>query len=100
MPPWVIAQLEMLEGAHRGRSRSRLRQNRSASCERSAPRKLLFGEGELTHELLARELIDPQRFRNGRQVGNYFGLCPSESTATSADGWVRSPSTAIRVCAA
>ncbi len=22
-----------------------------------------------------------QRFQNGRQVGNYFGLCPSESTS-------------------
>jgi transposase len=30
---------------------------------------------------LARELIDPQRFKNGRQVGNYFGLCPSESSS-------------------
>jgi hypothetical protein len=46
-----------------------------------APRKLFFGEGELTHELLARELIDPQRFRNARQEGNYFGLCPSESSS-------------------
>ena len=49
--------------------------------KKAAPGKLLFGEGELTHELLARELIDPQRFRNARQVGNYFGLCPSESTS-------------------
>ena len=46
-----------------------------------APRKLLFGEGELTHELLARELIDPERFPNSRQVANYFGLCPGESTS-------------------
>ena len=46
----------------------------------AAPRELIFGEGELTHELLARELIDARRFKNGRQVGNYFGLCPSEST--------------------
>jgi transposase len=43
--------------------------------------ELLFGEGELTHEVLSRELIDPQRFKNARQVGNYFGLCPSESTS-------------------
>ncbi len=49
--------------------------------KKAAPGKLLFGEGELTHELLARELIDPQRFRNARQVGNYFGLCPRESTS-------------------
>jgi transposase len=26
-------------------------------------------------------LIDPERFRNSRQVANYFGLCPSESTS-------------------
>ena len=49
--------------------------------KKAAPGKPFFGEGELTHELLARELIDPQRFRNARQVGNYFGLCPSESTS-------------------
>jgi transposase len=46
-----------------------------------APRQLIFGEGELTHELWARALIDPKRFRQSRQVGNYFGLCPSESTS-------------------
>ena len=43
--------------------------------------QLLFGEGELTHELLARELIDAQRFRHARQVGNYFGLCPRGSSS-------------------
>ena len=52
-----------------------------AELRAAAPRRLIFGEGELTHELLARELIDPERFRNSRQVGNYFGLCPSESTS-------------------
>ena len=53
-----------------------------AELRAGAPlQELLFGEGELTHELLARELIDPQRFRNARQVGNYFGLCPSESSS-------------------
>jgi transposase len=40
-----------------------------------------FGEGALTHELLAREIVTQNRFQNGRQVGNYFGLCPSESTS-------------------
>src|SRR5262245_15482887 len=53
-----------------------------AELRAGAPlQELLFGEGELSHELLARELIDPQRFRNARQVGNYFGLCPSQSTS-------------------
>lgn len=53
-----------------------------AELRAGAPvQELLFGEGELTHQLLARELIDAQRFRNARQVGNYFGLCPSESSS-------------------
>jgi transposase len=79
MPSWVIAQLEiwkeLLELAEK--------QVRHIEIElkKAAPRQLFFGEGELTHELLARELIDPRRFRNARQVGNYFGLCPSESTS-------------------
>jgi transposase len=46
----------------------------------ATPQNLFVGEGELTHELIAREWIDPHRFKNARQVGNYFGLCPSEST--------------------
>jgi transposase len=79
MPPWVIAMLEswkkiieLTEEELHGRE---------AELKAEAPRKLIFGEGELTHELLSRELIDPGRFRNSRQVGNYFGLCPSESTS-------------------
>ena len=79
MPSWVIAQLEiwkeLLELAAK-----QVRQI-EVQLKKAAPGKLFFGEGELTHELLARELIDPQRFRNARQVGNYFGLCPSESTS-------------------
>jgi transposase len=79
MPSWVIAQLEiwkeLLELAAK-----QVRQI-EVQLKKAAPGKLFFGEGELTHELLARELIDPQRFRNPRQVGNYFGLCPSESTS-------------------
>jgi transposase len=75
----VIAQLEswkeLLELAEK-----QVRQI-EMQLKKTAPGKLFFGEGELTHELLARELIDPQRFRNARQVGNYFGLCPSESTS-------------------
>jgi transposase len=79
MPNWVIAQLEiwkaLLEVAEKqiGHIEGQLK--------KAAPRQLFFGEGELTHELLARELIDPQRFRNARQVSNSFGLCPSESSS-------------------
>jgi transposase len=79
VPPWVITQLEswqvIIEAIEEQLGKI------EAELRAAAPRKLLFGEGELTHELLARELIDPARFRNARQVGNYFGLCPSESTS-------------------
>ena len=79
VPAWVITQLEswrpIAEAIEKqlGKIEDELRA--------AAPRKLIHGEGELTHELLARELIVPKRFRNSRQVGNYFGLCPSESTS-------------------
>jgi transposase len=79
VPQWVIAQLEswkvIIEAIEEQLGKI------EAELRAAAPRKLIFGEGELTHELLARELIDPQRFRNSRQVGNYFGLCPSESSS-------------------
>ena len=79
VPPWVITQLEswkpIAEAIEEQLGKI------EAELRAGAPRQLIFGEGELTHELLARELIDPRRFRNARQVGNYFGLCPSESTS-------------------
>ena len=76
---WVIAQLEIWKGFLE-LAEKQVR-HIEVQLKKAAPGQLLFGEGELTHELLARELIDPQRFRNARQVGNYFGLCPSESTS-------------------
>lgn len=45
-----------------------------------AAEPVLFGEGALTHVLLRGELMDMRRFKNARQLGNYFGLCPSESS--------------------
>jgi transposase len=79
MPKWVIAQLEIWKGF------LELAEKQVRGLEmqltKLAPRQLFFGEGELTHELLARKLIDPQRFRNVRQVSKSFGLCPSESTS-------------------
>lgn len=86
IPKWVIQQLEswkpIAEAIEEQLGKI------EAELRAGAPRQLIFGEGELTHELLARELIDPKRFRNARQVGNYFGLCPSESTSGRDDAWV------------
>lgn len=47
----------------------------------AAPDGLFFGQGELSYELITRELMDPHRFKNRRQLSNYLGLCPSESTS-------------------
>ena len=79
MPPWVITQLEIWKQLIEA-IEEQLRKI-EGELRAGAPRRLIFGEGELTHELLARELIDPERFRNSRQVANYFGLCPRESTS-------------------
>ena len=79
MAPWVLAQLEIWKQLSEA-IEERLRKI-EGELRAEAPRKLLFGEGELTDELLARELIDPERFRNSRQVANYFGLCPRDSTS-------------------
>jgi transposase len=79
-PRWVVALLERWKKAMEPIEEQA--EEIEAELRAEAPlQELLFGEGELTHELLARELIDPQRFRNARQVGNYFGLCPSESSS-------------------
>jgi transposase len=48
------------------------------------PAERFFGEGALTHEQLAREIVSWDRFANPRQVGNFFGLCPSEATSAES----------------
>ena len=80
MPNWVVNKLEIWKefieklGAKIAEQEEQL----CGGSEAAEPR--LFGEGELTHTLLRRELLNPERFKNARQVGNYYGLCPSEST--------------------
>jgi transposase len=78
MPRWVVEQLEIWKQFLEQLDR----QARSVDVKlkAAAPEDVFFGEGELTHELLRRELVEQRRFNNPRQVGNYFGLCPSEST--------------------
>jgi transposase len=79
MPAWVLRQLstwkdvlELIEEKAKAVE---------SELEAAAPEQLLVGEGKLSHELFSREMIDPRRFKNPRQVGNYFGLCPSESSS-------------------
>ena len=78
VPPWVIPQLEswqvIIEAIEEQLGKI------EAELRAAAPRKLLFGEGELTHELLARELIDPARFRNA--PSRVLGV-PSQPSGTT-----------------
>jgi len=79
MPQWVIQELEIwkeLIVCTEQRAKEI-----EAELQKAAPKELFLGEGSLSHELLSRELVDPHRFKNARQVGNYFGLCPSESSS-------------------
>ncbi len=79
MPPWVVEKLCGLRGVLLEAERQAMVVERELAA--AAPQELFYGEGGLSHELWRRELLDPHRFRNRRQVGNYFGLCPSESSS-------------------
>ena len=74
MPSWVVAQLETWKKLIELTEKEAL-QNES-QLKAAAPRELIFGEGELTHELLARELLDARR---GQKV-----LGPVEAVVSTA----------------
>jgi transposase len=80
MPWWVMHQLEIWKELLEGLEKCIAQEERQLERSAAALQPVLFGEGALTHVLLRRELIQMSRFKNGRQIGNYFGLCPSEYT--------------------
>ena len=80
MPSWVVRQLEIWKELLEQLQKRIGQEERQLLRATAAAEPVLFGEGELTHVLLKRELIDARRFKNARQLGNYFGLCPSENT--------------------
>ncbi len=47
----------------------------------AAPAGLPAGLGQMTSEILEREVADWDRFKNRRQVASYTGLCPREDTS-------------------
>jgi transposase len=54
---------------------------RTQELVEAAPAGLPVGLGQLTSEILEREVADWNRFQNRRQVASYTGLCPSEDTS-------------------
>ena len=79
MPGWVMEQLEIWKELIE-QLEKRIAEREKELEAAVGTESLVFGEGKLTHVLVQRELLNGQRFHNARQVGNYFGLCPSEST--------------------
>jgi transposase len=47
----------------------------------AAPAGLPVGLGQMTSQILEREVVDWDRFKNRRQVASYTGLCPREDTS-------------------
>jgi transposase len=80
MPAWVVHQLQIWKGLLEELEK-RIGQEERQLQGSAANESVLFGEGHLTHVLLKRELLNAHRFKNARQLGNYFGLCPSENTS-------------------
>jgi transposase len=80
MPQWVKHQLELWKELIE-RLEQQIAREEKALCGSAVPNLLLYGEGKLTQVLVQRELLNARRFQNGRQLGNYVGLCPSESTS-------------------
>jgi transposase len=56
-------------------------QLREAAREKKATAERVRGVGELSSELLDREIGDWHRFGNRRQVASYTGLCPGEESS-------------------
>src|SRR5690606_13333795 len=54
-------------------------QTRQLEMQSTQPRPK--GLGKLTEQLITREVCDPRRFRNRRQVSSYLGLCPGEHSS-------------------
>jgi hypothetical protein len=53
----------------------------TTKIESHSTQPLPKGLGKLTEQLINRELCDPKRFNNRRQVSSYLGLCPGEHSS-------------------
>ena len=51
------------------------------ALQAAAPQDLPVGLGQLTYEILEREICDWDRFKNRRQVASYTGRCPREDAS-------------------
>ena len=79
VPAWLIELLTPLRTAALALHEQVRVQTARIEAQSTQPKPK--GLGELTEQILAREVGDWRRFRNRRQVGSYLGLCPSEHSS-------------------
>lgn len=95
MPQWVISQLEIWKQLIESLEQQLRVQEKKIFAQNKTSQQRLFGEGELTHTLLRSELLNLERFKTARGIGNYFGLFQVKAAARSDGILDRSPNTAI-----
>lgn len=79
VPAWLIELLKPLRRAAMALHEQVREQTSKIEAQSTQP--IPKGLGELTEQILSREVGDWKRFRNRRQVGSYLGLCPSEHSS-------------------
>jgi transposase len=79
LPAWLIELLRPLRSAALALHEQVRVQTAQIEAQNTQP--IPKGLGQLTEQILAREVGDWTRFRNRRQVGSYLGLCPSEHSS-------------------
>jgi transposase len=78
-PAWLIELLTPLRSAALALHEQVREQTAKIEAQSTQPKPK--GLGELTEQIIAREVGDWKRFRNRRQVGSYLGLCPGEHSS-------------------
>lgn len=79
IPDWLVQLLTPLQAA--AKALSQLIKEQTAQIEAQSLQPRPKGLGRLTEQILTREIGDPKRFRNRRQVSSYLGLCPGENSS-------------------
>lgn len=82
IPGWLATLLTPLQTA--AVALNKLIQEQTAKIETQSTRPLPKGLGKLTEQLITREMCDPKRFNNRRQISSYLGLCPGEHSSGGA----------------
>ena len=79
IPAWLVQLLTPLHTA--ATALHQLLQEQTRQLEQHSTQPCPKGLGKLTEQLITREMCDPKRFHNRRQVSSYLGLCPGERSS-------------------